>query len=79
MTTYTVRYRKIGQLFWRHIRKVKADWVMPGVAVAVRCFETVNGNRFEIAMDGVAFSYGKERLQVIVSNMSKESGQKISV
>lgn len=76
MTTYLVKYKRPGQLFFRRIRRVKGDWGINDHAI--RCFETADGRRFEVPTDGTVFVFGRERLQVIAENMAKESGQKIA-
>lgn len=74
--TYTVKYRKHGQWFWRTIRKVKGDLCptdLPGMRVLIR----ENEERVEIPTAGTEFWFSHERFLGIKQQMEREARQKL--
>jgi hypothetical protein len=90
MKTYTVKYRKLGCIFSRKLRKVKGDLMLRDEAPSehgmqclatfpVRVFILEDETRVEIPMLGHVFTYCKERHYSILNRMKKEAGQDINV
>lgn len=75
MTTYTVKYRKNGSLFWRTIKDVKGDCFVPNTSIMqfIQDDETLT----EINIAFFEIRYSKERHTSILEQMSKEAGQQI--
>lgn len=70
--TYTVWYRRRGQLFRRKIRGVVGDWFLGSEGAAngphpgaLRCFELESGSVIDIPCDGTQFWFSPERLKLI--------------
>jgi hypothetical protein len=76
--TYTVSYKRNSDYFWKKIKCVKGDGVLQDNRL-VRYFICDDESRYEIPMESTVFKFSKERFTVILKNMEKESGQKISV
>lgn len=81
MTTYTIKYRKVGSLFWNKIKKAKGDSLVydNGVFLNRRMFICEDETVIEIDLHGMEVSFGKERHLSILERMSKEAGQNIQV
>lgn len=77
--TYTVKYRNVGSFFWKTVKKVKADMVgnPQEFAASIRILILEDDTRLEIPADKVEFKYSPERHKLILSNMEKQSGQKL--
>ena len=82
---YTVKYRLSNFWFWRTLRHIVCDFKLDGSTrdskgkpapwpFAVRVFDDVDGNRFEIPMAGTEFIFSGERMEVIRRNMEEQSG-----
>ena len=75
--TYTVKYKKKGQFFWKKIGSVKGDGIMPDSPVATRFFITDKEERWEIPVEGTEFFFSQERFVLIKQNMETEARQVI--
>ena len=74
-TTYRIRYRNPGQLFWRTLKRVVGDAVEPG---QFRWFALEDGRMVYIAL-GAEVEFSAERREVIAAEMRKESGGQVNV
>ena len=75
--TYTIKYRKKGQFFYRTVDKVKGDFVATDVPGAPRVFVLEDETRVEVPSVDTEFVFSKERFIVIKQRMEEEAGQKI--
>lgn len=73
---YSVRYKLPGQWFFRTIKNVKGDGIMP--EARNRWLILSDETRIEIPCSAV-FKFSVERFMLIQSNMEKEAGQKIPI
>jgi len=70
--TYTVKYRQLGQVFWRKLNNVKGD----AVEKSFRWFHLEDDTIIYISLDAEVI-FTKERQKVIAFQMSKEAGQPV--
>lgn len=75
MTTFEVKYRNPGCLFWRKLKKVKGDGFFEN-NIPVRFFILEDETRIEIPMS-YEFQFSKERFMLIHQRMEQEAGQSI--
>lgn len=69
MVTYTVYFKKMGNLFWSKIKDVKADMFVPDLQA--RVFITKNEIRYEVPF-GHIFKFSKERFFAITQEERKQ-------
>jgi hypothetical protein len=77
--TYTIYYKHKDQLFWRKLKNIKGDGIMPDWPYPVRFFIADDEARYEIPIVDTIFKFSKERFIVVKQNMEKESGQKLNI
>ena len=77
---YTVKYRKVGSFFWTTVKKVKGDSVgnREEFGYPVRVLILENDRRLEISANDTEFLFSEDRHKLILSNMEKNSGQRLS-
>ena len=83
---YTVKYKKVGDLFWRKIAKVKGDGFVENASIrgetlgpnySARWFILADESRVEIPCTDVMFKFSRDRFLLIQENMSKEAGRPV--
>jgi len=74
MVTYTVKYRKVGSLFSRKIKKVKGDFIANDVEGKPRVLILENEKRIEIPTVDMIFEFSFERFLIIKQRMESEAG-----
>lgn len=80
MTTYSVKYRRKGQRFWKRIENVKGDLLATDLPGKPRVFILDDETRIEVpSIGGLEIIFSKERFLVIKKNMEKESGQVLPI
>ena len=77
--TYTVKYKKIGCLFFKKIKNVKGDFIATDVPGGHRVLILENETRIEIPTNGMIFLFSNERFLMIKQQMEQEVGQKIPI
>lgn len=77
MATYTVKYKRVGDFFFKKIKKVKGDFIATDVDGKPRVFILDNESRIEIPTVGMIFEFSYERFLLIKQRMDAESGQNI--
>jgi hypothetical protein len=77
MVTYSVKYRKVGSLFARKIKKVKGDFIAQDVEGKPRVLILENESRIEVPTQGMEFEFSFERFLLIKQRMVEESGQQM--
>jgi hypothetical protein len=77
--TYTVRYRRQGQVFWRKLRNIAGDSIQSDLPTPTRILFFKDNSRLEIPLTGTEFWFSKGRFDLIVKRMSDEAGQPISL
>jgi hypothetical protein len=77
--TYTVKYLKKNQWFWRTIKKVKGDYVATDVPGGQRIFILEDETRVEVPGVGTEFVFSSNRFLLIKQQMEEKAGQKIPV
>lgn len=77
--TYTVKFKTEKNWFWRTLKKVKGDGIMPDSTVATRFFILEDESRIEIPIAGTIFNFSNERFLMIKQNMEREANQDIKV
>jgi len=77
MTTYTVTYKTEKDFFWKKIKKVQGDGIIPEYPEPTRYFHLEDESRVEIPIRGTIFRFSKERFIVIKKNMEREANQEI--
>jgi hypothetical protein len=75
--TYTVKYKRFNQWFWRTIKDVKGDSLEE--TMQMRVFILKDETRIEIPFQGTSFEFSNERFIVIQQNMKKETGVAVDV
>lgn len=73
---YDVKYKSCHQWFWRKLKRVKADGIVENSGN--RFFILYNEERVELP-SSYEFRFAKERFNLILANMEKETGQKLPV
>jgi hypothetical protein len=66
-----------NQLFFRTLKKVKADFIGNDMPTPVRVLILEDESRVEIPTDGTVFVFDTNRFVHIKQQMEKEAGQKI--
>ena len=74
---YSVKYKINGHLFYRKIRKVKGDGIMP--ENGNRFFILEDETRIEIPTRQTVFRFSPKRFMNIKTQMEKEAAQDIKV
>ena len=74
---YTVKFKTEKNWFWKTLKKVKGDGIMPDSAVPTRFFILEDESRLEIPIAGTLFSFSYERFLMIKQSMEKEANQDI--
>ena len=74
---YTVKYKKIGQVFWKTLKNIKGDGFLE--TNTHRFFITEDEERIEIPTKDIMFIFDSKRFLDIKKNMEKEVGQAIPV
>ncbi len=77
--TYTVNFKTEKNWFWRKLKKVKGDGIMPDSPVPTRFFILEDETRIEIPITGTLFNFSHERFLMIKQNMEKEAKQDIRI
>ncbi len=77
--TYTVTYKTEKDWFWKKLKKVKGDGIMPDSPVATRFFILEDETRIEIPVIGTIFKFSNERFLMIKQNMEREANQDIRI
>jgi len=77
--TYTVKFKTEKDWFWKTLKKVKGDGLMPDSPVPTRFFILEDETRIEIPITGTIFKFSNERFLMIKQNMEKEANQEIRV
>lgn len=77
--TYTVKYKKVGGLFFKKIKKVKGDFVANDVPGNPRVLILEDESRIEIPTGGLIFVFSNERFLLIKQRMETEAGQAIPI
>lgn len=88
--SYTVSYKRVGQIFWKKIKKVTDDgFIMLESArlypslkpewierdqIKTRYFLTEDKNRYEIPTEGMLFRYSRGRHDIIQGKIDAEKG-----
>ena len=75
--TYSVKYKKAGALFWKKLKKVKGDCIIP--KVSYRYFTLHDETVVEIPMKDHIFIFDHYRFLSIKQKMELEAGQNIPV
>ncbi len=75
--TYSVKYKKAGSLFWKKLRKVKGDGIIPDVRY--RYFTLSDETVIEIPMKDHIFVFDYYRFLNIKQSMELEAGQNIPI
>jgi len=70
---YTAKYKLSNQWFWRTIKNVEGDDIMPN---GCRCLFLDNKERIEIPNTAIV-KFSKERFQAVKEKMEQEAGQSI--
>lgn len=70
MITYTIKYKKKGQWFWRSIKNVVGD----GMESDYRFFHLLNDTLRFIPSHETEFDFAEDRQKAIEKKMSKEAG-----
>lgn len=74
--TYTVRYRRPGQWFWRRLKGVKGDGILFGQGGGVapmRYFILADDSRIELPMS-MMFLFDSGRCRMIEEEIRREAG-----
>ena len=77
MTTYTVTYKTAKDFFWKKIKNVQGDGIIPNYPVPTRYFHLGDESRVEVPIEGTTFKFSKERFIVVKKNMEREANQDI--
>jgi hypothetical protein len=75
--TYTVRYRREGQWFWRKLHRVKGDGFIE--AGTHRFFICEDETRHELPIAGTVFEFSNGRFLSIKQRIERETGQKLPI
>ena len=75
--TYTVKFKTEKDWFWKTLKKVKGDGIMPDSTVPTRFFILEDESRIEIPISGFIFKFTHERFLMIKQSMEKEANQDI--
>jgi len=75
--TYTVKFKTEKDWFWKTLKRVKGDGIMPDSHVPTRYFILEDETRIEIPITGTLFTFSHERFLVIRQSMEKEANQDI--
>jgi hypothetical protein len=75
--TYTVDFKTEKDWFWKKLKKVKGDGIMPDSPVPTRFFILDDESRIEIPILGTIFKFSYERFLMIKQNMEREANQDI--
>lgn len=73
MVTYTVKFKKVGDLFFKKVRRVKGDFIAADVEGRPRVLILENEARMEIPTVGMIFEFSFERFLLIKQRMEEES------
>lgn len=75
--TYSLKYKRPGQWFWRTIKNVKGDSFVtdPGIVIS-RLIIDENEVRYEIPVDAV-FVFSKNRFFSVLAKKQAETGVEI--
>ena len=80
MTTYQVKYKKIGDDSFQKLEKVVGDgFVVEAKNSSLRYFMLKDHSRVEIDTKGMIFHFDKDRWVSIKNQMENEAKQKISI
>ena len=80
MTTYQVKYKKIGDDSFQKLEKVVGDgMVVESKNNTIRYFMLKDHSRVEIDTRGMIFHFDKNRFLSIKNQMENEAKQKISI
>ena len=79
MVTYSVKYKKVGGLFFHKIKKVKGDFIATDVEGKPRVLILEDESRIEIPTPDMIFEFSFERFLLIKQRMDQEAGQQIPV
>lgn len=77
MTTYTVKYKKPGWLFWRKLKGIKGDGILfgqNGQTVPVRYFILSDDSRIELPMS-MMFKFDAYRCRAVEEDIRKTAGK----
>lgn len=80
--TYSVKYRKIGSIFWRKIQNIKGDGICvdpKNNMIPYRFFITEREERIEVSMHGMEFFFNSDRFLKTKTEMEKEVGHRIPI
>ena len=70
---YTVKYKKVGQAFWRKVKKVNADGITEDGKT--RWLGLADETYLEFPRDAYVFKFSPERAKLIADNRRKENAQ----
>lgn len=79
-TTYTVKYKMPGWLFWRSLKNVSDDGILfqqvagGSGSLPMRYFHLIGGNRVELPMT-MMFSFDPRRFQRIEESMRRDGAR----
>ena len=87
MMTYTVLYKKMGNFFYKKLKKVKGDGFIENEIIPtgnptlkdIRWFMLEDETRIEIPANVHIFKFSKERWVSINQRMSTEAGQPVTI
>ena len=79
MVTYSVKYRKVGSLFSRKIKKVKGDFIANDVEGKPRVLIIEDETRIELPTVDMIYEFSFERFLVIKQRMDEEAGQSVPI
>jgi len=79
MVTYSVKYRKVGSLFSRKIKKVKGDFIANDVEGKPRVLILEDETRIELPTVDMIYEFSFERFLVIKQRMDEEAGQSVPI
>ena len=77
MITYTVKYRKSGSLFWKKVKDIKGDAIIPNTTIVQLIHN--NESLTEINLQDHEVNFSKERFYSIKDRMSKEAGTEVKI
>lgn len=77
--TYTVKYKKLGSLFSKTVKKVKGDFVATDIPGSPRVLVLDDEKRIEIPTTNMVFEFSNERFLLIKQRMESDVGQSILV
>lgn len=86
---YTVKYKRVGDVFWNKLKKVKGDGFIEngyvpgpnntaiGTTKNIRWFILEDETRVEIHCENMMFKFSPERFILTCKQVNKQAGQKI--